>query len=152
MPADDATRRQLLDRLEPLVGRWSEEVALDGVPAGTVSIEWALGHEYLIQHAEIPHPDFPDSLSMIAVDDAGEAYTLHYFDSRGVVRVYLMTFDGTRWELLRDEPDFSELSFAQRFVGTLSPDGRRIDATWEKTPTGGGEFAKDFDQTFVRQG
>ncbi len=150
MPADDATRRALLDRLEPLVGVWRTDVT--GSAIGEMTAEWALGREYLILNSTTARPEFPDALSIIAVDDAGEGFTHHYFDSRGVVRIYEMTFDGTRWEMLREQPDFSPLGFSQRFVGTLAEDGSRIDGAWEKTPPAGGEFAKDFDLAYVRQG
>jgi hypothetical protein len=48
-----------------------------------------------------------DSFALIAVDPEGGGYTRHYFDSRGVVRVYSMDFSGGVWRLLRDSPGFS---------------------------------------------
>ena len=96
----------------------------------------AAGREYLFQRSEIPHPDFPDSISIIAVDPNGEAYTQHYFDSRGVARTYEMTFNDGVWELLRDAPDFSPLDFSQRFIGTFSADGRTIEGEWQTSPDG----------------
>lgn len=39
-----------------------------------------------------------------------------------------MALDDGVWTLLGTEPDFSPLDFAQRFVGTISPDGTTIDA------------------------
>jgi hypothetical protein len=43
----------------------------------------------------------------------------HYFDSRGVARVYAMTITDEAWTLVREHPGFS-----QRFVGAFSGDGR----------------------------
>jgi hypothetical protein len=37
--------------------------------------------------------------------------------SRGVVRIYAMTFDDGVWILRRESADFTPLAFAQRFVG-----------------------------------
>ena len=95
-----------------------------------------LGGRFVAQHTEIPHPDAPDSTIIIGPDPAGEAYTQHYFDSRGVVRVYAMTFSDGVWTLLRDTPDFSPLSFAQRFVGRFSDDGNTIQGTWRRPRRG----------------
>jgi hypothetical protein len=43
----------------------------------------------------------------------------HYFDSRGVARLYEMTFSGGVWNLLRNSSDFTPLEFSQRFSGTF---------------------------------
>jgi len=105
--------------------------------------------EYLFQHSEIPHPDFPDSISIIAVDADGEAYTQHYFDSRGVVRVYAMALSDGRWTLVRDAPDFTPLDFSQRFRGTFAADGNTIDGAWE-TAKDGVHWEHDFDLTYTK--
>jgi hypothetical protein len=76
-------------------------------------------------------------------------HTQHYFDSRGVVRVYAMTFDGLVWTLERSTPDFTPLHFGQRFVGTLAEDGSAITGPWQ-TATDGGPWARDFDLTYSR--
>jgi hypothetical protein len=54
--------------------------------------EWALDRQFLLQHTKAPHPA-PDSLAIISFDAGQEAYIQHNFDSRGVVRVYAMTFN-----------------------------------------------------------
>jgi hypothetical protein len=41
-----------------------------------------LGGSFLAQRNEIPHPDFPDSILIIAADPGGQTYTQHYFDTR----------------------------------------------------------------------
>lgn len=51
---------------------------------------------------------------------------MHYFDSRGVFRVYEVTIDDAGWRIWRDAPGFS-----QRFVGTFSDGGDAIDGQWE---------------------
>jgi hypothetical protein len=56
----------------------------------------------------------------------GDAYTQHFFDSRGVDGTYAMTFDGTMWTLTRERSDFSPLHFKQPFVGTLNTGGDTI--------------------------
>ncbi len=56
---------------------------------------------------------------------------MHYFDSRGVHRIYAASFAGGVWRLERDAPGFS-----QRFAGTFAPDGRAIDGQWELSRDG----------------
>jgi hypothetical protein len=110
----------MLERLEPFVGEWAIEAAFRDAPppgaAGGVVFEWALGGAFLLQRSEVSHPDAPDGLCVIASDPEGGTYTQHYFDSRGVVRIYAMTFDGRVWTLERTTPDFhaAELCAALR--------------------------------------
>jgi hypothetical protein len=94
-------------------------------------------------------PEAPDGLCVIAADPDGDGYTEHYFDSRGVVRLYAMTFDGRTWTLTREAADFTPLEFAQRYIGTLSEDGATITGRWEiKHP--GQDWETDFDLNYVR--
>lgn len=94
-------------------------------------------------------PGAPDGLTVIAPDRDGEHYTQHYFDSRGVVRIYAMTFDGRDWTLERHSPDFSPLPFHQRWTSTLSDDGGTIAGRWEASPDGAA-WKLDFELTYVR--
>ena len=110
--------------------------------------EWALDGKFLIQRTEVPDPKFPTVLSIVAYDASTDAYTQHYFDSRGVVRLYAMTFRDGIWTLVRSSPDFTPLDFSQRFTGKFSSDGDTISGTWE---TGdGSNWKKDFDLTYTR--
>src|SRR5690606_32403003 len=91
------------------------------------TFEWMPGERFLVQRWEIPFPGAPDGIAIIGPDPGNEGnYLQHYFDSRGVARVYRMSFANGTWKLWRDAPDFSPLDFAQRFTGTFSPDGRTI--------------------------
>src|SRR5687767_505194 len=140
--------------LEPFVGMWEVEArfpALDPpVVRGTSTFGWLLGHRFLVQRAQTDHPQAPDSEMVIAPDgDVPGGYRAHYFDSRGVVRLYEMTFDGRNWTLLRRSPDFSPLDFAQRFTATFGDDGDTITGRWEIAPDGG-DFQSDFALTYRR--
>ena len=132
-----------LQVLEPLLGTW-RITALGG--AGRSTFAWELGGAYLTQRTSVDHPEAPESLCVYAPAEGG--FVQHYFDSRGVVRLYRMTFDGTRWTLLRDEPDFSPLSFAQRWVATVGPDA--IEGRWETAPPGSTDWALDFELRYER--
>ena len=91
--ADDAARPPLLERLDPFVGEWSIEASLGPGVMGRSVFEWVLGGRFLMERSEVPDvPEAPDGLSIVGVAGDGDAYTQHYFDSRGVVRVYAMTF------------------------------------------------------------
>ena len=145
-------------RLAPLIGEWSVEASFPSAtsqpgqssPAGRATFEWTLDEQFLLQRVEIPHPDAPDSLAIIGYDPTTGAYTQHYFDSRGVARVYAMGFEDGVWTLLREAPDFTPLNFAQRFTGTLSGDGHSITGRWE---TGDGQvWSHDFDLEYTRVG
>jgi hypothetical protein len=140
-----------LQRLEPFIGEWSLEAAFPSTgPAGVggrAVFEWALGAQFLIERSEVADQNAPDGLVIIAFDADRETYLQHYFDSRGVVRLYAMTFDDGVWTLVRDSPDFSPLSFWQRFTGTFSDDGRTIRGSWETSPDGSA-WEHDFDLTY----
>jgi hypothetical protein len=138
-----------LEHLRPFVGEWREEVDLPGVPVGRMTFAWELERRFLLQRSQIDDPAFPDSFCVIApnADDGG--VTQHYFDARGVVRVYAMSIVDGVWTLLRDRPDFTPLAFAQRFVGTFAEDGRAIRGRWERS-TEGGAFEPDFSVTYIK--
>jgi hypothetical protein len=136
-----------LTRLQPLVGEWAVEASIAPGMQGRTVFEWTLDGRYLLQRSDIPHPEAPDGLCLIGADGEG-GYLQHYFDSRGVTRLYEMTFDGTSWTLLREKPDFSPLKFSQRYTGTVTAD--RIDGRWEIDHGGGWEL--DFELNYVRAG
>src|SRR5918997_2453395 len=111
----------MIEQLEPLVGTWDVETSLGAVRAST-TFEWTLGGAFLLQRAKIDLPEAPDALCLIAPDERTGAFRQHYFDSRGVGRVYAMTFDGRTWTLRREAPDFTPLGFAQRFGADVTAD------------------------------
>ena len=148
-------RGDSLEALEPLVGEWSMVPIFEGLPPADadarVSFEWLPGKRFLIERWDIPAvPEAPDGIAIIGADPEREGrYLQHYFDSRGVARVYQMSFEGGVWKLLRDEPDFSPLDFSQRYSGTLSDDGRTIAGAWEICHDGE-NWEHDFDLTYTR--
>lgn len=144
---DPSAARQ---RLQLLVGEWREEALLAGVPAGRCTFEWALDGAFLLQRSEIPESVFPSSLAVITPGEQPGDYLQHYFDSRGVVRLYQMTLADRTWTLRRTARDFSPLDFSQRFEGTISGDGRVIDGRWETSEDDGEHWRLDFGLRFTR--
>ncbi|HEY8046201.1 MAG TPA: hypothetical protein VIF35_18185 [Streptosporangiaceae bacterium] len=155
-------RPAALARLDVFVGGWSMEAQFPGdqpSPSGAAGrgpmarsrFEWALGGQFLLQHTEIPIPEAPDSLAIVGANLRTGGYTQHYYDSRGVVRLYVMGFTDGVWTLTRESPDFSPLDFRQRFTGTFSQDENTITGAWEKCPDGAG-WEHDFALTYRRAG
>ena len=139
-------------RLERLIGEWTMHVAFPGAPpvaGGRVVFEWMTGEQFLIERWEVPVPEAPDGLAIIGFNEGRGTFLQHYFDSRGIARVYAMSLEDGVWTLWRDAPDFSTLEFAQRYSGTFSDDGTTIVGRWEIAHDGS-TWEHDFDLTYVR--
>src|SRR5215211_560082 len=140
--------------LKPFVGEWSLAASFEDMPptdaSARVTFEWLPGEQFLIERWEVPVPEAPDGIAIIGVDPEREGnYLQHYFDSRGVARVYRMSFTDGVWKLWREKPDFSPLDFAQRYTGTFSDDGRTIAGSWEICHDGT-TWEHDFDLTYTK--
>jgi hypothetical protein len=148
----DENQRTRLAPLEPFVGTWRIEAPAFPLPPeaadeARMTFEWVLGGAFLVQRSSVPVPEAPDGLSVIGTDD-GDGYIQHYFDSRGIARVYAMTFDGRKWTLERHAPDFTPLPFHQRWLGAF--DGpATIRGRWETSPDGR-EWELDFELVYTR--
>jgi hypothetical protein len=145
---DPVIRRQALAQLERFVGEWQVEVGVPNAPVGRTVFRWGLDNQFLIQESEVPDPNAPNSLAIVAVALDG-TYTQHYFDARGVVRLYAMTMSDGSWTLVRDQPDFTPLDFSQRFVGAFVGGTDRIEGAWEMSVQGDG-WRHDFDMSYTR--
>jgi hypothetical protein len=144
------TATQALDALDVLVGEWSMAAsfaanAADG-PRARTTFEWLPGRRFLIQRWEVDHPDAPDGIAIIGFEPDTGRLRQHYFDSRGVARVYEMTFVDKVWRLERSAaaPDFS-----QRFTGTIDEDDQTIVGRWEHS-SDGSTWNDDFGLTYTR--
>jgi hypothetical protein len=149
------SKQDRVKRLQPFVGEWALEMTMPGQEAtpdigARVSFEWMPGSEvWLIERWTVPVPEAPDGIAIIGYDEGRDTLLQHYFDDRAVARVYEMSFENGVWKLERNKNDFSPYEFAQRYAGTFSKDGKRIDGTWEiahdkKT------WEKDFDLNYIR--
>jgi hypothetical protein len=142
------------DALAPFVGEWKILAAFEHMqPAdvgGRVNFEWLPGERFLIERWEVAVPEAPDGIAIVGPDPRSEGnYLQHYFDSRGVARVYKMSVEGGVWKLWRGEPDFSPLDFSRRFTGTFSADGKTIAGHWEICHDGT-TWEHDFGLTYTR--
>ena len=135
----------ILEPLNHLVGTWTTEATHPAMPGvvvhGTVNVEWLDGERFLLHRASSDHPDFPDSISIIGMTGqdrvdpsrgdiprapADSRLRMHYYDSRGVFREYLVSIDETSWHIWRHAPGFS-----QRFTGTVADGGDTIVGRWQ---------------------
>ena len=134
-----------VEDLEPLIGEWTQEATWpDGrtMDAGRSSYAWLEGGGYVIQRSVAPDP-FPNGVSVYGPTVEGDRIVQHYFDSRGVARVYEVSFEGGVLKLWRDGPDW-----AQSFEGRLSDDGQTITARLEREVDGA--MIHDFDIVYQR--
>jgi hypothetical protein len=143
-----------LERLAVFVGEWSMVAEFKNVPPSDVGarvvFEWMSGKRFLIQRWEVPVPEAPDGIAIIGADPESDGNFLqHYFDSRGVARVYKMSLSDGVWKLCRDSPDFSPLDFSQRYTGTFTDEGTTISGAWEICHDGT-TWEHDFDLTYTK--
>ena len=150
MSTERSDRPVALEALDVFVGEWTEQVLLPDIPSGHAVFEWALDQQYLVQRSASPQPEFPNSIAIVAYDVDADSYVQHYFDSRGVVRIYRMELRDRLWTLLRTEADFSPLNFWQRFEGSFSADATTIEGRWETSHDGGAHWELDFGLTYTR--
>jgi hypothetical protein len=149
-----AERPGWLDRLDVLVGRWDMEATFQagffgpGSPAvtgrGQTTFEWLDGRFFLTQRFVNEHPAAPSGIAIIGISPEPGSFTQHYYDSRGVARVYQMTLDGQVWKLWRQAP-----GFWQRYTGVISEDGSTITGAWEASADGQ-EWQHDFALTYIK--
>jgi hypothetical protein len=151
---DQTAESPAMERLAALIGEWSMDAKFKDIPPAEESarafFEWMPGQRFLIERWEVPVPEAPDGIAVIGPDPEKEDHYLqHYFDTRGVARVYKMSMSDGIWKLWRDSPDFSPLNFSQRFTGILSDDGKTISGAWEICHDAGA-WEHDFDLTYTK--
>ena len=140
-----------LKHLEVLVGDWDMELAnasfLPGpseTAKGHVSFEWMQDGAWLMMRMGDKPPSPPAAMWLIGRDESTPDYTVLYYDSRSVSRVYRMSFSERTWKMWREAP-----GFCQRYEGTVSQDGKTITARWEKS-SDGTTWEHDFDVKYTR--
>ena len=120
-----------------LLGSWDIQGSHPLLPGdditGRATFEWLDGHKFLIWRSHYDHPQVPDAMAVIGWADG--QLLMHYFDSRGVHRLYEVAVEGNQWRFWRDDAGFQQ-SFIARFdddEDTMRGQGRmnRDDAGWE---------------------
>jgi hypothetical protein len=150
--------RSSIERLAPYIGEWQMQAVFPGASqtqaaavhsAARTVFEWLAGRQFVLQRWKVPDAPVPDGIAILGWDRDRGTYLQHYFDSRGVARLYEMSFADGVWKLSRTTPDFSPLDFSQRYTGRFSDDGRTIDGSWE-TSSDGSHWEHDFQLIYTR--
>ena len=131
-----------------LVGEWSIEATHPALPdtaiSGRATFEWLEDQRFLVQRTHYDHPEMPDAVAVSGIVDGTPA--MHYFDVRGVHRVFGVDIAGDTWRYWNDTP-----GFAQRFTGRLQDGDGVIDGRAELSRDGA-TWALDLAITYRRIG
>jgi hypothetical protein len=126
------TPRPELDGWQRFIGRWTTRATHPLLPGtvvrGHATFEWLDGRQFLIQRWHYDHPEIPDAIAITGV--TARQLSMHYFDYRGMYRVFAVSLDRYQWRFWGDTH-----GFRQRFTGILSDDGNTI--------TGQGQLFRD---------
>jgi hypothetical protein len=116
-----ASERSILELGDALIGDWTSESEHRLFPGtvidGRATFEWLERGTFLVWRDAATHPDFPGSA--LAVIGGTDELRMHYFDSRGVVRLFEMSIADGAWSFVRTGDD----DFDQRLTWTLEDDG-----------------------------
>jgi hypothetical protein len=116
------------------------------IVSGTAVVQWLEGERFLIFRSHNDHPDFPDSISIIGDTDG---LRWHYFDSRGVHRVYEFSVTGDGWEIARRVAAHDASGFSQRLMVTFE-DGDETMAGRSKISHDNETWQDDLEITYRR--
>ncbi len=142
---------------EILIGTWHGHVRLPTEPPLEIAVEATIRRlgEFVVFSSTGEPAEVPDSISIIGGAPDGEPQPMHYFDSRGVKRLFMTTLDGSTWTIWRapgedwNGPDGP--GFNQRFIGEISADGKTITGRWERgLGDAGDRWEIDFPMTYAR--
>ena len=137
-----------LQPLSILVGTWETTGTHPLVPGktfhGRTSFTWIENGAFLMMRSEIDEPEIPSGIAIFGTDDGTGECSMLYFDERGVSRRYTTRVEGNEWRWWRDDQKIS-----QRFVGTVSADGRTIVSKGELAKNGG-DWEGDLALTYRR--
>jgi hypothetical protein len=147
-----------MHEFEPLVGEWHGEGEIPIDPPMRISADAKVERlgEFLVFSSKGEPADVPDTLAIIGGAPHGQPQPMHYYDSRGVERLYLTTVEGSTWTIWRapgeDWNGPHGPGFNQRFIGEISADGRMITGRWERgTGDAGDAWELDFPIDYVRK-
>ena len=143
---------------ERLIGTWRGEGELPIDPPLKMTVEATLERmgAFLVLRSTGEPAEMPDSLSVIGGAPEGEPQPMHYFDGRGVKRLFMTAVEGSTWKIWRapgedwNGPDGP--GFNQRFIGEMSGDRATIDGRWERgMGDAGDQWELDFPFDYTRR-
>lgn len=147
-----------MTQFDALIGEWHGEGEIPSQPPMKLTVDATIERlgEFIVFRTAGEPAEMPDTVSVIGGAPDGQPQPMHYFDSRGVKRMFVMALEGSRWRIWRapgedwNGPDGP--GFNQRFIGEISADGRTIDGRWERgSGEAGDEWELDFPMTYTRR-
>lgn len=138
---------EALNKLDILIGDWKisgSHPLISNPVTGKVNFSWFNGKSFLVLRTDFNQSGPPHSTAVIGSDNSANKLSMHYFDKRGVSRIYEMEFNDNAWKLFRNFPGFS-----QRFTGTIKDDGNTITGIWELSRNNF-NWEKDLELTYTR--
>ena len=143
------TQHRELQGWQRLVGTWATEATHPALPgtviSGQATFEWLEDQRFLIQRSRYDHPEIPDAIAVSGIIDGKPS--MHYFDPRGVHRVFAVDIIADTWRFWNAAPGFS-----QRFTHTLSDDDNAISGQGELSTDDGITWEHDLTITYHRVG
>ena len=143
------TEHPELQGWQPLVGTWAIEATHPQLPGtvvtGQATFQWLEDQRFLIQRSHYDHPEFPDAVAVTGIVDGKPS--MHYFDPRGVHRVFAVEITPNAWRFWNDDPEF-----AQRYTHTLNADDNSIHGHGELSQDDGETWEPDLTITYRRIG
>ena len=146
-----------MNDFEPLIGEWRGEGEIPIEPPMKVSVKATVERlgAFIVFRPVTEVGDVPGSVSIIGGALDGEPQPMHYFDERGVKRLFLTALEGPTWKIwLAPGEDWNGPDgpgFNQRFIGEISADGRSIKGRWERgLGDAGDQWETDFPLDYVR--
>ena len=147
-----------MKEFEPLMGEWHSEGEVPMEPPMKLSAETKIERlgKFIVLSSVSEPAEMPDTISIIGGAPDSEPQPMHYFDSGGVKRLFMMALEGSTWKIWRasgeDWNGPNGPGFNQRFIGEISADGQTIEARWERRMgDAGDQWETDFRINYFRK-
>lgn len=146
-----------MNEFDRLLGEWHGDGEVPTDPPMKLSEEVSIERmgAFVVFRTDGEPDELPDSIAVIGGGPDGGPQPMHYFDSRGVQRLFMTAVDAATWTIWRapgeDWNGPAGPGFNQRFIGDISADGRTIRGRWERGTADPDGWELDFPITFVRK-
>jgi hypothetical protein len=130
-----------MSALDRLLGTWEVTMHhsdMSELVTGRQRYERVLDGAFMLQHWTYDHPDFPDAMALLSEN------RYHYFDVRGITRVFELEVDDAGWSMIHLDEDLSQRQTA-RFRGP-----NVIGSTGERSYDAGVTWQPDYTMTYQR--
>ena len=115
-----------MKEFQSLIGEWHGEGEVPIEPPMKITTESKIERlgAFIVFSSTGEPAEVPDSVSIIGGAPDGEPQPMHYFDSRGVKRLFMMALEGSTWKIWRapgeDWKGPHGSGFNQSFIGEIS--------------------------------